>query len=192
MPILGITASSISGSLSSAPTNSYFPIASFTVPSGGLTTVTFAGIPQTFQHLQIRWMAKGTTTTSQYTNTTMYYNGDTTGTYRSHYMYGNGASPLATTSTLPVMCMVVDDASGFVPYYSSAIIDIYDYKNPNKYKTARSAYGAATGGTNQAVVGVNSMMYVSLDPITSIALNVIGGTTPMWKQFSTFSLYGVN
>lgn len=193
MPTLGITASSISGSLSSAPTNSYFPIASYTVPSGGLATITFGNIPQTFQHLQIRWSAKSTTTTEAYSNVQMYYNGDVSNSngYRSHYLYGQGATVYSTTSTYPIIGMVPDDYGSQGSMYGAAVIDILDYTNPNKNKTAKCLYGEDVNGVG-GVVGFNSTLYISTTAITSISLSVLNGTSPKWKEYSNISIYGVN
>jgi len=56
-PILGIYASQITGHLNPfTPTGSYDALASYTVPSGGASTITFAGIPTggQYTHLQLR------------------------------------------------------------------------------------------------------------------------------------------
>ena len=56
MPILGIIASS---RLTAAP-NSYESIYTTNVGSGGVADVTFNSIPATYTHLQIRYIARGT------------------------------------------------------------------------------------------------------------------------------------
>ena len=52
-PLLGIYSSQASGHLWS-PTGAYEPLASITVPSGGLSSIVFGSIPQTYKHLQVR------------------------------------------------------------------------------------------------------------------------------------------
>ena len=55
-PNLGIIATSISGHLFTfSLVGNYDALATVTVPSGGLSSITFAGIPTTgYSHLQIR------------------------------------------------------------------------------------------------------------------------------------------
>ena len=66
MPILGIIASS---HVNFIPTGSFSSIATVTVGSGGSSTVSFISIPQTYKHLQLRGIAKGTTSYSSGTDT---------------------------------------------------------------------------------------------------------------------------
>jgi hypothetical protein len=65
-PLLtGVFASQISGHLTPpyTLTGNYDALGTVTVPSGGLSSVTFAGIPQTgYSHLQVRIMAVTNTT----------------------------------------------------------------------------------------------------------------------------------
>ena len=50
---VGIYASQISGHLYGGPYGAYDSLATVTVPSGGVASVTFAGIPSGYQHLHI-------------------------------------------------------------------------------------------------------------------------------------------
>ena len=60
MPILGIIASSFRSA--AGPVGAYDALATVTVGSGGVSSITFAGIPTGYKHLQIRQIAKSTNT----------------------------------------------------------------------------------------------------------------------------------
>ena len=63
--IKGIVASGISGHLIPpySPTGSYDALAVYTVPSGGASSIIFAGIPQSgYQHLQLRGIVRANDT----------------------------------------------------------------------------------------------------------------------------------
>ena len=126
-----------------AVTNSYFPIASYTVPSGGLSSITISGIPQTFTHLQIRMT---TITNNASYASLMYFNGDTTdANYKNHAMEANGSSVAAYNYTGPYIPWSMGGAATTSP--GAAIIDILDYTNTNKYKTSRALSGYDGNGS---------------------------------------------
>jgi hypothetical protein len=109
-----------------------FLIDSVTVGAGGAASIDFTSIPSTYQHLQIRVLARGTTSATdqeQYIT----YNGTSTNYYSAHILYGTGSSALSTVSTyssvnlLPRLVAANSTASTF----SSYITDILDYANTN-------------------------------------------------------------
>ena len=68
----------------------YFPLGEFTL-SSAQTTVTFSNIPQTYTHLQLRSIARGTATGTSGVDLYLTFNNNTTG-YNGHQLYGDGAS----------------------------------------------------------------------------------------------------
>lgn len=155
-----------------SPTGAYDSLATIVVPSGGLTTITFAGIPTGYKHLQIR--------ASNTNGGTIRLNGDTTTTnYRYHVVYGDGATAGAGSSQnayYPV--------SGSVSR-TAEILDILDYSSTSKNKTMRIFGGWDNNGTGEAYLASN--LWISTATITSITLNA-GSSFP---QYSSFALYGV-
>jgi hypothetical protein len=131
MPILGIMASQISGKLW-APDGAYDSLATVTVPSGGLASIEFAGIPNTYKHLQIRSLSLTTGALWFQTNV----NGDTSTNYASHALYGSGASATAFGTGTGVAAYgytALINATG----QSALIIDFLDYASTTKNKTVR-------------------------------------------------------
>ena len=190
MPILGITASSITGGL---PTTSFQSIATTTV-SSPVATVTFSSIPATFTHLQLRMVSKTSTTSLVEDNTGLYFNGDTTHTnYRSHWLRGDGTTVSASNvqaSGYQVYTGVAPASNaGLASMFNANIIDILDYKNTDKYKTLRIFNGNDLNNASLGFIGLYSSVWMSTSAITSITIIVPGGAN--WAQYSKFALYGI-
>ena len=180
MGILGIYASQISGHLGNP---SYESIQTVTVGAGGTSSISFTSIPSTYKHLQIRGIALNTGQDTLF----IAYNSDTTGSnYRDHQMGGNGTgSPFAYSNA------GVNGGGGGIGLTSQTtgaanIIDILDYTNTNKYKTARCLWGVDRNGAGS--VGLYSGLWMSTSAISSITLSTF---TYPFSQYSQFALYGV-
>ncbi len=177
MPIPGIFASAISGNLY----GSFESLATTIVGAGGATIITFADIPTTYQHLQIRCLFNNSNI-----STSMRFNGDTATNYSDHILYGDGATAAAAgVANKPSITFTQYSSAGSNIFYAS-IIDILDYSNTNKYKTVRSLHGADTNGAGTSAVSSGS--WRSNSAITSITFGVAGGA---WTQNSQVALYGI-
>ncbi len=186
MPILGIMASSISGSTSS----SYESIATVT-GTGSSGTITFSSIPATYKHLQIRWIAKDSYTgISAAAQLSMTLNGDTGSNYARHQMYGDGAAvtALGGASVTQIRFDYAGALGTATNVMGVAVVDIIDYASTTKYKTVRGFYGcnANTSDTNYAV-GLASGLWMNTNAVTSIS--IIDGYN--FTTASTFALYGI-
>ncbi len=185
-PILGIWASA-----QTAGIGDYESIATTTVGSGGASSITFSSIPQTYTHLQIRYIARatgGSATASVYT----WYNNDTTlGNSPSHYIQGNGSSASAGARTggsfgniqIP---SAITGTSGLASSFGVGVIDILDYTNTNKYKTTRALAGNDQNGSG--VIDLMSGVFVTnTNAVTRIDLGADGN----FAEYSQFALYGI-
>jgi hypothetical protein len=179
---------------------SYDALASVTVPSGGLASVTFAGIPTGYTHLQIRILTRGTGSGGYPTSVPITLNGDTTsGNYYFHHLSGNGASASSSsgagyaTNTL----MSIPNAANTASAYSAGIIDILDYASITKAKTIRSLNGVdlnnSSGFPYSGSIYLASMMWNPSTPtaITSITFTADPTYSVNFAQYSSFALYGV-
>jgi hypothetical protein len=177
-PILGIIASSFRSA--AGPDGAYDALSTVTL-SAATSTITFAGIPSTYKHLQIRAFCLNSGQDTLY----MSYNGDTTGAnYRDHQVGGNGSSVFAYsnagTSSGAGIGLTSQTAG------AGNIIDILDYANTGKNKTARSLWGVDRNGAGS--VGLFSSLWMNTSAVNSITFSV--GTYP-FQQYSQFTLYGV-
>jgi hypothetical protein len=173
--------------ISAALDNNYMePIASTLVGAGGVNTVIFNDIPQTYKHLQIRYTARDERTGGAYNSPVWgYFNGDYSANYYRHNLLGTGSSASAEASANNFISIMstADYTSGI---FGAGIIDILDYTNPNKNKVSRSLSGM--DGNGAGYVFLFSMLWMNTTPITSIKLSSFVGN---FQQHSRFSLYGI-
>ena len=181
-PILGITASSITAST----LGDFESIATVTVGSGGASTIEFTSIPSTYQHLQIRLLARSTSTSS---DGYIRFDGDTASNYGAHYLYGDGSSALSganTPTSLPNAAYFATSGSGSNTF-GVAVIDILDYANTNKNKTYRSLSGFDNNGSGLIVL--YSGLWRSTNAIDSITL--LRPPSNSFAQYTHAALYGI-
>lgn len=182
-PILGIYASQISGHLW-APSGAYDSIATVTVGAGGANTVTFSSIPSTYTHLQIRGITRTPNNASFMSVST---SGGANYGLKGHYLLGTGASVasgvLNTTGTKG-LALDVYVGSLVANQFGVYLIDILDYSNTNKYKTARAFTGYDDASSSLNYI---SHLYDTTNAITSITLTGDGN----YAQYSSFALYGI-
>jgi hypothetical protein len=151
----------------------------------GVSTVTFADIPQDYTHLQLRYGLALSVPGNGDSNINLTFNSDSTsGNYRNHRLLGDGASATATASagesriTLPVR------ATSSTDYINSVgIIDILDYKSTTKVKTVKVLFGFDTNNTKGGVVSLNSAIY-------SPGLNTTPAPTAITTISFVVSTYG--
>jgi len=169
------------------------PISSVLVGAGQTSIVEFLDIPQNYKHLQLRTIA-------QITNTSGFggsggfgirYNADTSTNYTRHFLGGNG-------STVNIV-NTADVTGGSIerfPYDQSntnisgiAVTDILDYASLSKFKTTKNLGGIElNSASTDAQAVINSFLWRSTDPISSITLSC---APFFFKQHSRFSLYGL-
>lgn len=170
-----------------SPTGSYDALATYTVPSGGVSSITFAGIPNTYSHLQIRSIAQCSSTGSDWQRLLVSFNSDTTNSnYVDHLLYGTGSSAAALAETSTRKGFGTASRSG-VSYFAVGVTDVLDYASSSKYKTSRTLTGLDTNGNGQ--IRFESNLWMSTSPISSITLTIEDSSN--FNQYSQFSLYGI-
>jgi hypothetical protein len=188
-PILGIWASQISGHLYNGPYGAYDALATVTVPSGGAASITFAGIPTGYKHLQIRSLAKMTSTAASADDGyIIQVNGDTGSNYSWHMMYGIGSgSTYATGGTSTTRMYPYGLPFNANVGFGSMITDVLDYASVTKNKTFRFLSGYDNNGSGD-ILEASGAWYNSSNAITSITFTPPYGN---FAQYSQFSLFGV-
>jgi hypothetical protein len=185
MPILGIMASQISGHLWS-PEGAYDALATVTL-SATTASITFAGIPSGYKHLQLRGILRSPTG-SNVGGGKVTFNSDTTsGNYTFHRLVGDGSSASAYGQSgldFILRCALNSTTSGI---FAASVADILDYANTSKYKTTRVLTGADTNDTN-GVLGLYSQLWLNTAAITSITVTP---SEANFSQYSQLALYGV-
>jgi hypothetical protein len=187
-PLLtGVFASQISGRLAPALTGSFDALGTITVPSGGLSSVTFQGIPQNYSHLQLRCLIKTTTNSNSDGGVYYRFNNDSSSSYSGHTLRGDGSavSSYGGTGTAAGIGFTTGTNSNNTNTFATYTIDILDYNNLSKFKTTRGLEGYELNGVEGSAFLVSNN-YRSFNAINRITFE---GAT--FAQNSRFALYGV-
>lgn len=169
------------------PQGAYDALATVTL-TATTASITFAGIPTGYKHLQIRGIGK-TTRVSYGAGTMVQFNGDTAANYANHELFGDGAAAYAAAGT-GVSSIRVDAANATTSVtnvFGVAVIDILDYASTSKNKTLRALAGTDVNGAGGTIT-FNSGVWLNTSAITSITLFPEVGS---FMQYSSYALYGV-
>jgi hypothetical protein len=180
MPILGIMASQISGKLWQ-PDGAYDSLATVTL-SAATSTIIFAGIPNTYKHLQIRGIARTATSTQDY----IIYKPNGNNISARHFLAGDGASASAGASTSVFDFGSIPSSSSTANVFGAYILDILDY-TANKNKTLRQLNGSDFNGSGN--INFVSGLYIDTTPMNSLTITTYNATN--FAIGTQFSLYGV-
>ena len=166
------------------------PIATTTVGSGGVSSVTFSSIPQTYTDLLIKVSAR--TNRSYFLDQLkMSFNGIASGySYKDldanpSGPYSGGSSSASViytgfTSTTNNVANTFGSVDIYIPNYTSS--------NPKSTSTDSVSEDNATNAGQNIVAGLWS--YSGNPAISSINLTMDVGT--LFTQYSTFTLYGIS
>jgi hypothetical protein len=176
------------------PFGSYDSLSTVIVPSGGLASVTFAGIPTGYKHLQFRIFAQCNRGTVGIDALKFTFNGVTGTSYSGHQVRSDGVSTLvaggdANLGYVGIGRVVGTTAGGT---FGACVIDILDYSNTVKNKTIKAIGGVDINGTVGGIggaVSLNSAMFMNTNAISNLTFTPDGGTA--FNQYSSFALYGV-
>jgi hypothetical protein len=183
-PILGIIDSAKSGNLYA---NSYESISTTVVGAGGAASIFFNSIPQTYQHLQIRFTARTNLASGSNADTLYIQAASSSAPYNSHGVYGTGSTTVSATNTgsssALLLCTPLTSVTSGV--FGMGILDIYDYKSTTKNLVIRGYGGYDNNGSG--FVTLTSMYGTNSAAITQLTL----GFNSSIQQFSHFALYGI-
>lgn len=192
-PILGIWASQISGRLWE-PQGAYDALSTVTVPATAVSSITFAGIPSTYKHLQLRIFLRGDYVGGNFNNNILLrFNSDSGSNYTRHLLYAqdnSGALAFGAASTTSAFAGASPNAStGISDVFSGGVTDILDYSNTNKNKTIRTLQGYDTNGGGKQRLSFESSAWLNTSAINSITIT--SSNADNWVQYSQISLFGV-
>jgi len=183
MQVLGIFASQ------ALAVGDYESISTVTVGAGGQSSVSFTSIPGTYKHLQIRSIAKMTSTAASGDDGyIIQVNGDTAANYSWHMIYGVGSGGAFSTGASAATRMYPYG----LPYagsnvgWGAMVTDVLDYANTSKNKTFRFLSGYDSNGIGDVLLASGARY--STAAITSITLTSPFGN---FAQHSSFALYGI-
>lgn len=160
----------------------YESIATVTVGSGGSASVSFTSIPATYQHLEVRFIAKAASST----RLRLQINADTATNYSTHLLIGDGSGAASIGAANQDKIAISAAVSGTANVFAGGIVSVLDYKDTNKFRTVRTLSGIDNNGSGE--VAFNSGSYRSTTAVTSLQFFFDSGNV---DQYSSFALYGI-
>ena len=164
----------------------YSKIATYTVGSGGIATVSFLNIPQTYTDLVVKISAR-------YNDASVLgrfrFNGDTGSNYSNRRLYGTGSSVASNNDSAQTSSYAfgLNDASNYTANtFSNAEFYIPNYTSSN-YKSI-SIDGVTENNAIEAYSTLQAGLWSSTAAINSITIYQDSG---LFVQYSTFHLYGI-
>jgi trimeric autotransporter adhesin len=174
--------SAASNSITALFNTSYESISTITVGAGGQSTISFTSIPSTYKHLQIRWISQNSSA-AYYVQSR--FNNDTTSSYATHRLVGNGAT-VSASGTFNESEISNTPQSATASIFGVGVMDILDYTNVNKFKTTRTLGGWDENGSGR--IELVSGLWRNTAAINRIDFLAFAGN---FTQYSSFALYGI-
>lgn len=183
--------SSASNSITTPSPISFDSIATVNVGAGGTGTISFTSIPSTYKHLQLRLIARTDRSGNPSANMVVRFNSDTATNYNGHALnaYVSAATASSSLTATSIGFNRITGATAGANIFGTSVIDIIDYANTNKYKTAKGIGGIDTDTTNSEVY-FESGLWRSTSAINRIDITSVAGTVN-FVQYSHFALYGI-
>jgi hypothetical protein len=170
-------------------------IATATCTAATTSAITFSNIPQNYSHLQIRFVARSTTTNAGESVIISVNDTDQTH-YHTHQLYGQGSSIVSVAYATTAPIVTIPSGGNTASTYGAGVVDILDYKSTTKNKTIKMFGGMETNagsGQSNCWVGLVSGLY-SKDTaaVTSVTIGVyVYASGTGFATNSQFSLYGI-
>lgn len=167
------------------PDGAFDALATVTVPSGGVADITFAGIPSTYKHLQVRASVLGSSLNQ---DIVVQYNGVTASSnYSWHELRGVGSgTPTSGAGTSTTGFYAATNALT-TTFPTVFVMDVLDYASTSKNKTSRILQGKDANGSGTISL-FSGLYYGTTNAVTSIRIFPSGGN---FNEYSQFTLYGV-
>jgi hypothetical protein len=186
MPLpLGVLANVSAGG---AVATSDYELLETTQLAGTATEVIFSGLGtySNYKHLQIRYVAKATSTVALLH---AQFNSDTNGPYITHRLIGNGTAGSSNASSTSDTTMRFDFgvAESTSNLYGVGIIDIYNYASTVNNTTVR-VFNGLNAATSR--VGLQTAAFFDTSAITSIRLFPSTGNFAIGSRFSLYGIKG--
>jgi hypothetical protein len=162
-----------------------FQLATTTVGSGGVSSVTFSAIPQVYTDLVIKASVR-TTWSGAADNLLISFNGSST-SFSGKLLYGTGSAASSTSMTDNSNTLLTDGATATASTFGNGEFYIPNYTSGN-YKSISSDSVNETNAT-AAYQYLYAGLWSNTSAITSIGFTSQNSSN--FVQYSTFTLYGV-
>lgn len=177
------------------PQGAYDSLATITVASENVTSITFDNIPNDYKHLQIRAITRSSRTVGglPFEENTLVFNTYVFApNYSRHHIGGNGTNYYSEgySSKEYTTGGFAASSTNVLNSFGTSIIDILDYSSTTKNKTVRVLSGVENNGSGSIMQ--SSGAWHLTDAITKITFTLsdqVNGSK--YVQNTEFTLYGV-
>jgi len=164
--------------------NTFIPLATVTVGAGGLSTITFTAITQTFTDLQIKLSSRTTLSTSVASSVFFTFNSSTVN-FGNITFFGNGTSVSSFSESRNAGSQNSGGSTTGIFANINMLICGYATANNKAYYVNASVENNAT----EAYIYGNNSTWSDGTAISSITLTPNAGN---FAEFSTATLYGIS
>jgi hypothetical protein len=172
----------------------YSKIATYTVGSGGVSTVSFLNIPQNYTDLVVMTSARTDSSGTADDVLVCYFNSNQTG-YSGKRSFGTGTGTGSDSlsnsnggaSGSRILVGAISSTGGTSNTFGNASLYISNYTK-GTYKST-SGEGVQSNNTTGSYQMMSNNLWANTEPITSITLGGYWSNT--FVQHSTFHLYGI-
>jgi hypothetical protein len=155
-------------------------------------SVTFSGIPSTYEHLQLRFSVTEEYSAATRSYAQVFLNGSTAHLFTRHIMTGMTSAVGTTLSVLSINATrAVSGGNQPTAGYAGTVMDILDYANTNKNTTLFSTSGWGPLNAN-GTVALGSSMWDDTAAISTIEIADSPWSAIDFQRGSSFTLYGLN
>jgi hypothetical protein len=167
----------------------YSKIATYTVGSGGVASINFLNIPQTYTDLKLVISAR-TNQSSWNDNSIVRFNGDSGNNYSSRRLNGTGstADSSSNTSQDGFYYWNFNGANATASTFSNNEMYIPNYTSSNQ-KSFSAERVVENNSSTDNMLSLIASLWTGTAAITSISIAPFYGTS--FSQYSTAHLYGI-
>ena len=187
MPILGVIASSTRQGQVVVDTGAVFPLGIVTLASAA-SFIEFTSIPDTYQHLQLRFDVASTGT---FTDGYIAFNSDTTtSNYYNNRLFGNGNATGNGSSNSNYTFNNYN--SGDSGLFIAGVVDILNYSDNTKRKVSKTFTGFAnnSGANTDNWIDQHSLIWNNTNKITSVRIYISGANLFANSQATLYGIKG--
>lgn len=169
--------------------NTHIQISSFTVGSGGASSIAFSSIPQTYKDLKLVISSRSNNTGGDYYGLTI--NGNSSNMSNKFLTFYGGTTASALTYGSPASKIIgVTTAAGYAANLFGAG-DWYfpSYSDGTITKAIHGECGTEQNSTDNGEMWFYSGAWSQTDAITNLTITPYYGT--LWVENSVFTLYGI-
>ena len=165
--------------------DTFVKIASVAVGAGGVASVTFNSIPQTYTDLVVKTSARSTKSGNLDDNFSLQPNGSGSN-FSWRWVYTNGSSALSANGTNPYGAIYGTAAAATANTFGNSEAYITNYTG-STFKSM-SIDNANENNATANIINLVAFLWSDTAPITSLTIDAGGGDI---VQYSTFTLYGI-